>query len=668
MLSPALKFWACYDELAVAPYAEKINKKSNWFDRTFIGFWGRILPRIPGKTRRLKQFSALVDAKAAEFTNLPDFAIYHQAIKLRPLLLKNGFEHELVARSFALIREVTRRKLGLWLYPVQLQGGLAMLEGSLVEMATGEGKTITALLPSITAALAGVPVHIITVNDYLAQRDEAYLRPVFHALGLSSGLIQHELTVAERRQVYLSDVVYVTNKEITFDYLKDRIAVKGLRSSARIAARNYFGAAAGQSGLLLRGLHYAIIDEADSILVDEARTPLIISADADSKDDAGMYAIALQCARTLVENADFSINWKDRYIRLTSEGKKFLAIMTKEYDGIWRIRRARDELAQQALSALYLFEKDVHYIILDGKIQIVDEFTGRIMADRSWEGGLHQMIEMKEGCELSARKETIARITYQRFFSRYRRLAGMSGTAMEIAGELFSVFALRSITIASNKPLIRQYYGVKLYNSESEKWQAVVARIRAMTVNQQRPVLIGVTSVEASEYLSKLLTQNHIKHVVLNARQDSAEAEIIARAGEAGRVTVATNMAGRGTDICLQPDVIALGGLHVILTEFHESSRIDRQLYGRSGRQGNPGSCEAMVSLEDGLFQRYAGKYAKKLQSLLTYKGSILPYSGELLRFKAQHNAENEHLKIRRAQVELDIKLEKSLSFTGVAE
>lgn len=420
--------------------------------------------------------------------------------------------------------------------------------------------------------------------------------------------------------------------------------------------------------MLLRGLHYAIIDEADSVLVDEARTPLIISADSDSKGDAEMYDKALQLGKLFVENKDFKINLKDRHILLTFDGKKNLERMSKDQEGLWKIRRAREELAQQALSAIYLFKKDVHYIILDGKIQIVDEFTGRIMEDRSWEGGLHQMIEAKEGCELSARRETLARITYQRFFSRYRRLAGMTGTALEIAGELLSVFDLRTISIATNKPVIREYYGVKLYKNDVEKWQQVVERIKQVAVNQRRPVLIGVTSVEASDCLSGLLTQKKIKHVVLNARQDNEEATIIARAGEEARVTVATNMAGRGTDISLTPSVIELGGLHVILTEFHESSRIDRQLYGRSGRQGDPGSCESIVSLEDSVFQRYAGKYAKSLQRISSNDGELFSRMGQLLRIKAQHAAELEHLKTRRSHVEFDAKLDKSLSFTGVSE
>jgi len=376
----------------------------------------------------------------------------------------------------------------------------------------------------------------------------------------------------------------------------------------------------------------------------------------------------LQLLASFEEDKDFQLNKKDRYIQLSTEGKIKLEQLTKFEQGLWRIRQAREELAQQALSALYLFEKDVHYIVLEDKVQIVDEFTGRIMEDRSWEGGLHQMIEMKEGCELTARRETQARITYQRFFSRYRRLAGMSGTSLEVAGELFSVFNLRSVLIPSNKPIIRENYGIKLYATTEDKWAAVVARIEQISVQQFRPVLIGATSVEASEYLSILLNKKNIEHVVLNARQDSEEATIIAKAGEKSRVTVATNMAGRGTDISLASGLMELGGLHVILTEFHESSRIDRQLYGRSGRQGDPGSCESIVSLEDQIFQRYANLYARSLKKI-KIKNDLLPSSiAHLIRTKVQNAAERENLTTRRAQVKQDDKLDKSLSFSGVSE
>ena len=670
MLKPSLKFWAEGDLLATAPYVEKASPKTNGFDRLLTTWWGSCLPRITSHLKPPTAFVGQVQAYAHEFAGMPDVDIRQQASALRPVLLKQGFRQDLVARSFALIREVSHRKLGLRHHPVQLQGGLAMLQGALVEMATGEGKTITALLPAITAALAGLPVHIITVNDYLAERDEAHLRVVFQTLGLRSGIIQHGLSASERRTVYLADIVYVTNKEIVFDYLKDRITLQGHRSRGRIAVKRFFSSqpAEALSPLLLRGLHYAIIDEADSILIDEARTPLIISTNADVQDQAPQYALALELASSCVQPEDFKLNTHTRFIQLTATGKQKLDRLCKDQVGLWRIRRAREELVQQALSATHLFTRDVHYIVQDDKIQIVDEYTGRIMQDRSWEGGLHQMIEMKEGVELTARRETQARITYQRFFSRYRRLSGMSGTALEVAGELLTVFSLRSVPIPTHKPVIRTHEGITLYATSKHKWHAVVDRIKHVTGVACRPVLIGVTSVSDSEHLSALLHQEKMPHAVLNARQDSEEADIIAGAGEPGKITVATNMAGRGTDIRLSPEVKCLGGLHVILTEFHESARIDRQLYGRSGRQGDPGSCESIVALEDAIFQRYASVLATSLKPLSKKTGRLPAVFGHLLRIKAQHAAEREHLSTRRLQVTTDDKLDKTLSFSGIPE
>jgi preprotein translocase subunit SecA len=346
-------------------------------------------------------------------------------------------------------------------------------------------------------------------------------------------------------------------------------------------------------------------------------------------------------------------------------------------DGLWAVTRAREDRFMQALSALHSFERDTHYIVADDKVQIVDEYTGRIMPDRSWEGGLHQMIETKEGVPLSGRRTTIARITYQRFFRRYRRLAGMTGTGTEIAGELRAYFDLRTVKVPTHRPVRRQFLGLRLFRHAQAKWAAVVASALSLARppggGAGRPVLIGVRSVEDSERLSHLLDEAGLEHVVLNARQDAEEAGIIARAGEAGRVTVATNMAGRGTDIRLGPGVADAGGLHVILTEFHESSRIDRQLYGRAGRQGDLGSCEAIVSLEDDLFTRFAPwgvALVRRLDARLSARHGeqVAPAHGHWLRFVAQQRAEMQHAATRRIQVAQDRDIDKSLAFAGVSE
>ena len=343
----------------------------------------------------------------------------------------------------------------------------------------------------------------------------------------------------------------------------------------------------------MRGLHFAIVDEADSVLIDEARTPLILSGThGDADTDAELYKNALQVARRLMTGGDFKIQADEKTIRLTPHGERRVVELTAKLSGILSIRRARYELVQQALAALHLFHRDVQYIVADNKVQIVDEFTGRVMPDRSWERGIHQLIEAKENCMITQRRQTLARITYQRFFRRYRHLCGMTGTAIEAAGELRAVYGLRVIRIPTNRALKRTKVGTRMFPIAGQKWNAVVEAVNAVS-HQGRAVLIGTRSVEASERVGELLRKSGLNPVILNARHDRLEADIVAEAGQPGRITVATNMAGRGTDIQLHRDVREAAGLHVILTEYHESARIDRQLFGRSGRQGDPGSYES---------------------------------------------------------------------------
>jgi preprotein translocase subunit SecA len=530
----------------------------------------------------------------------------------------------------------------------------------MVEMATGEGKTLTATPAAIVAALAGQPVHVVTVNDYLAARDAEETRELYAFFGLTVGVVQTEMDPADRAAAYACDIAYVSNANLTFDYLRDRIALARRRSRARRRTQEVLSGRSARP-LTLRGLAFAIVDEADSVLVDEARTPLILSSTADDPEAEATYAIALALARDLHTPRDFTIDRMNRQITLTDAGKTRLGQLAQGQQGLWRIRRAREELARQALSALHLFELGRDYVILDGKIQIVDEFTGRVMPDRSWQGGLHQMIEAKERQEVTGRKETLARITYQRFFRRYLRLSGMTGTGMELASEFRDTFDLRTVRIPRHRPLGRRDLGTRVLRDEAAKWAALARRTEELHARGQ-PVLIGTRSVEASERASEALRARGVPHWVLNAKQDAAEAEVVAAAGQRGAVTVATNMAGRGTDIRLGDGVAELGGLHVILTEFHESRRVDRQLFGRTGRQGAPGSCEALVSLEDDLFHRFA----PRLLGLVRL--APLPPFCALLRKAAQARAEAEHATTRREQTKLDRDLERALAFTGPIE
>jgi preprotein translocase subunit SecA len=421
--------------------------------------------------------------------------------------------------------------------------------------------------------------------------------------------------------------------------------------------------------LLLRGLHYAIVDEADSVLIDEARTPLIISSEADGVYDPNVYQHAVAFARDLVRKEHYTISSSERMVELTHQGKSRVRDFGWEEVDFQANEEQREELVRQALVALHLFDLDKHYLIKNGKIQIVDEYTGRLMADRSWERGLHQLIEAKEACEVTRRKDTRARISYQRFFRRYLRLAGMTGTAREVAGELWSIYRMRVVSIPTNRPLQRQYLPDRFYRIAEKKWEAVVNTVSGMH-RRGRPVLVGTRSVEASEHLSQLMEEAQLPHRVLNARQDKEEAEIIAQAGQSGQITLATNMAGRGTDIRLGPGVGDLGGLHVIATERHEARRIDRQLFGRCGRQGDPGTSEALVSLEDELMTVYIGNTRRWFAiAALKFPGGFFGrWIGKILFRKAQRAAERLHGRMRHDLLKMDEQLSDSLAFTGRPE
>ena len=645
-----------------APYAERFSPVSGAFDRAAAAAWGGLSARL-ARPSGLQRHARQVKALAAELSGLSDPALLATAASIRPALLRDPAR--LQPRVFALVHAAVERQLGLRYHPVQLAGGLALTTRTVIEMATGEGKTITAVLPAAAAALAGKPVHVVTVNDYLAERDSNRLRPVFAALGLTVGLVKEGDEPAARRQAYASDITYVTNKELTFDYLKDRIASTAARSVTRHAVASLFGGR--RDALLLRGLHCAVVDEADSVLIDEARTPLVISAERPDTAMAEAAQVALEIAGTMGPQ-HYILHEADRTIRLTPGGVAAAEAWSEGLAGLFRARQAREGLIVQALSALHLFLRDQHYIVHEGKVQIVDEYTGRTMPDRTWEAGLHQLIEAKEGTELTGARETLARITYQRFFNRYIQLSGMSGTVREVAGELRAVYGLRVLRLPPNRPLQRRNAGGILTRTGAAKWAQVADRAAALAA-AGRPVLVGTPTVEASEALSAVLAGLRLPHVVLNARQDADEAEVIAAAGRPGHVTVATNMAGRGTDIELAPGVAAAGGLHVILTGFHDSTRIDRQLWGRAGRQGDPGSCESIVAIDDELFRRFAprlaGVLARTVVSGVTGRGLRSWAALWLLRRAAQGAAQRSNVQIRKQQVAADEQRDQGMGFAG---
>jgi preprotein translocase subunit SecA len=618
------------------------------------------------RARKLEGILRLVDGHAAEFRALATerfaTAARQTAITLRR---EPGFPDLATARAFALIRELSDRVLGKRHFDVQVIGAFAMIKGMLAEMATGEGKTLTATLVAGAAGLAGVPIHVVTVNDYLARRDAELMGPLYRSLGLSVGVVVGGQRAEERRAAYACDIAYCTNKELAFDYLRDRMVLGQTAGDLPLKMEALHSPSPRSRRLRLRGLHFALVDEADSVLVDEARTPLIISGAADGAIDAGTVASALDLAAGLEAGADFIVSNEERRIYLTAAGQARVEQFAQALAGHWRSLVSREELARQALAAVHLFHRGEHYVVADGKVRIVDEYTGRIMPDRLWSDGLHQMIEHKEGCALSERRTTVARITYQRFFRRYRRLAGMSGTLQPVAAELWRVYRLPVVAIPTAKPVIRVHRPDVVVATDAEKWRRIVARVAHL---HQRgiPVLIGTRSVASSERASAFLRAASLPHTVLNATQDRREAEIVAEAGKQGRITVATNLAGRGTDIHLGEGVPELGGLHVIMTERHDARRIDLQLAGRAGRQGEPGSFEAILSLEDALMDTESGIALSGLAKAVTrFVGA---WAGREASNYAQRRAERLHARMRADLLRSDHWQTKTLAFTGRSE
>lgn len=649
----------------VLAYAERKVRPSGAIDRAAARMVGAVRARLTGwEGRRYAGIARAAMARWADLAPLPDADLAAVRREAAAALRGRGdFPPDRVAEVFALVREVSGRVIGQRPYPVQMMGAAALLDGRVAQMATGEGKTLAAGLAAATAALAGLPVHVVTVNAYLAERDAGLMRPLYAALGLSVGVVSEGQEVPARAAAYACDITYCTNKDLAFDYLRDRIALGQRATDIRLKLRSLTGVPGATTPLRLRGLHFAIVDEADSVLIDEARTPLIISAPAGSQFEPATLTAALAVAAALRPGQDYGIDLNQRRVVLTEEGRHALDARLAGAGPPWRARVTREELIRQALSALHLFHRDEHYILRDGKVVIIDEYTGRVMPDRAWSDGLHQMIEHKEGCALSSARATLARMTYQRFFRRYCRLAGMTGTTGGVEAELWTVYGLAVARIPTHRPVRRVHHPDRVLPDEETKWQAVIDRVAALN-RQGLPVLLGTRSVAASGAASARLSAAGLAHTVLSAAQDRREAEIVARAGGRDRITVATNMAGRGTDIKLDPWVAEQGGLHVIMTERHDARRIDGQLAGRAGRQGEPGSFEAILSLDDPLLDGHP--VSRPLaRALLARFGQ--PAGRWLLRW-AQRRAERLHARMRGDLLRADRMQDRILAFAGHSE
>ncbi len=611
---------------------------------------------------------AKVNQHEQQLIDYSDQELQTHTQQLKHNLNRQGLTEELIAEAFAIIRETAQRMLGKRHYDVQILGGWAMINGMIAEMATGEGKTLTATLPACTAAMAGIPVHVITSNDYLAKRDQDLLQSLYQQLGLTSASVIDGMEIADRKSAYECNIVHSTSQQITFDYLRDRIATGNHTGPLSMQFKQIQDEQNHQSTLLLKGLCFAIIDEADSVLIDEARTPLIISKPQPGQEPEQTYFDALFLATSLKINIDFEINPEQRSITIKPAGKERLETLTEPLDKKWQRKRWREMFVKQALVANYLFEKDKQYLVRDDKVEIIDQNTGRAMPDRSWEFGLQQLIEAKEKCSISQEKETLAKISYQRFFRRYLKLAGMSGTVSEVAGELNAIYSLPVIKIPTHKPCKRKQLPERLYKTSQQQWLALVTQIRVLH-QQNRPLLIGTSSVAESEQIGQLLYENNLPYRTLNAKQDQKEADIIALAGQAGSITVATNMAGRGTDIELSNNITALGGLHVIATSRNTSRRIDRQLYGRCARQGDPGSSEAILSLEDEKLENfYPAPILRLVAKFVKQQESIPNWLSKPLLKMPQKWQEFQDSRIRKQLLKLDKQQAKTLAFTGRME
>ncbi|WP_248929451.1 preprotein translocase subunit SecA [Paenibacillus hamazuiensis] len=549
--------------------------------------------------------------------------------------LENGEElDDLLEEAFAVVREASKRVLGKRHYDVQLVGGMVLHEGRIAEMRTGEGKTLVGTLPVYLNALTGKGVHVVTVNDYLAQRDSAEMGQIYSFLGMTVGLNLPQMVHHEKQQAYACDITYGTNNEFGFDYLRDNMVLY-------------------KEQMVQRPLYYAVIDEVDSVLVDEARTPLIISGQAAKSTE--LYYAADRFVSRLKEEEDYTVDIKVRSVALTEAG----VAKAEQAFGVENLfdhsNVTLNHHIQQALKAHAIMKRDVDYVVQDGEIMIVDEFTGRLMTGRRYSEGLHQAIEAKEQLEVQNESMTLATITFQNYFRMYRKLAGMTGTAKTEEEEFKKIYGLEVITVPTNKPMIRIDMPDVVYKSVGSKFRAVVNEIAERHAKGQ-PVLVGTVSIENSERLSSMLKQKGIKHKVLNAKYHREEAEIIAQAGQHGAVTIATNMAGRGTDIMLGPGVAELGGLHIIGTERHESRRIDNQLRGRAGRQGDPGSSQFYLSLEDELMRRFGAENIMGMMDRLGFEEDQ-PIESKLITRaieSAQKRVEGNNFDVRKVVLQYD--------------
>ncbi|MEW6326209.1 MAG: preprotein translocase subunit SecA [Thermodesulfobacteriota bacterium] len=600
---------------------------------------GSLLAKVFGtknerEINRLSSMVGYINSLEPALRTLGDEALRGKTAEFKNRLVNGESLDDLLPEAFAVVREAARRVLGQRHFDVQIMGGIILHQGKIAEMKTGEGKTLVATLPVYLNALIGRGVHVVTVNDYLARRDAEWMGGIYKFLGLSVGVIVHGLNDAERKQAYFSDITYGTNNEFGFDYLRDNMKFN-------------------LDDFVQRDFYYALVDEVDSILIDEARTPLIISGPAEESTE--LYYRVDKIIPKLRAEQDYVVEEKTRTVVLTEEGVTRAEKLLKT-DNLYDPKNIETlHHVNQALRAHTLFKKDVDYIVKDGEVIIVDEFTGRLMPGRRYSEGLHQALEAKEEVKIESENQTLASITFQNYFRMYEKLAGMTGTADTEAVEFQKIYNLEVVVIPTNMPMIRTDYPDVIYKTENEKFKAVTREIKELHAKGQ-PVLVGTISIEKSERLSSLLRKEGIRHSVLNAKHHEKEAEIVAQAGQRGAVTISTNMAGRGTDIVLGEGVSELGGLHIVGTERHEARRIDNQLRGRAGRQGDLGSSRFYLSLEDDLLRIFGSERISSIMEKLGMEEDQ-PIEHTLVSKaieNAQKRVEAQNFEIRKRLLEYD--------------
>jgi preprotein translocase subunit SecA len=587
----------------------------------------------------------------SRYENLSDEELRGIGAKLRGRARGGESLDKLLPEAFGLVCVASRRFLGMRPFDVQLAAGVVMHNGGLAELATGEGKTLCASLPVFLNALQGKGVHVATVNDYLARRDAELMAPIYRGLGLTVDALQMPLGEQDRARAYRCDITYGTSSEFGFDFLRDRLKVAGAKGQESPFWTAWVGGnrSTPEDNYVQRTHHYALVDEADNIFVDEARTPLVIAGERRlaTPEEAKVFGWANELAKQMQPDVHFTFDLKKQKLELTPEGRQLARYANPPSTGADSLAMDKiHERLEKALHAHVRFRRDQHYMIDKDKVVIIDEFTGRRMPDRHWQEGLHQAVEAKEGVPIHGVSDHAAQVTYQSYFRQYKKLAGMTGTAAQNWFELFRVYRLWVVCVPTNRPMIRATWPDQVFPTEDAKFNAIVQEVQHLR-SQGRPILIGTRSVDKSEELSRRLKAVNIEHQVLNARLHEQEAKIVAEAGQGGRVTIATNMAGRGTDIKPAAEVVAAGGLHVLGTERHESLRIDRQLMGRSGRQGDPGSAQFFLSLEDELLEALGPSKQEALKKR-GQRGGNVDWKRYLRLFKiAQKRVERRHYKSR---------------------